>query len=148
MIFEAKNGKTFRGFPLNIYRFNLKVNESCYAIIMILDNGEEYILNHCNDVIECKKRCTFFNREYETKVHYIKVTRLSDNEFSYCLEDSRNNFKGNKSGTFKQNILDDKVDEFTIGASIYRPTHIEKSNKPKKETSLNDLYLSHISNIK
>ncbi len=151
MIFEANNEKTFRGFPLNKYRFNLEVNESCYAIRFVLDNGEEYILWHNSDEVACKKKCAWFNREYNTKVHYIKVTRVSDTDYQYSMShaNTRKAIHGTVSGIFKQE-QQQQFDDYTINPSYYKPTHVEKNRankKDKEDISLNDLYSNCVSSI-
>lgn len=149
MIFEARNGKTFKGWPISKYRYNLEVNESCYAIRMVLDNGEEYIVGHESDEVKCKKRCANFNKTFETKVHYIKVTRTSDEDYSYNVISAtpNRNRPGTTDGKFVQEVKD-QFDEFTINPSYYRPTNIEKTKeKDTSNLSLSELYSKHISNI-
>lgn len=140
MIFETKRGKVFRGIQINIYRYNLRINESCFAVRLVLDNEEEYILAHRSGKKKAAKACSNFNHIFGIKTHYIRVTRVSETEYEYevCATDPTRSIPGTPYGKFTQKLIDyydissyeryvhnkasipddyEKPDEFTIGAS-------------------------------
>lgn len=117
MIFEAKNGRVFKGFPIDKYHYKLNINESCYAVRFVLYNEEEYILAHCKTEKEAKIKCSNFNKNFKTKTHFIKVTRVSENKYEYdsCTTDVTKSQPGTPYGSFTQEPYVEDVGDFTIG---------------------------------
>lgn len=137
MIFEAKNGRVFKGFPINEYHYNLKIDHSCFAVRFVLDNEEEYILSHCKTEKEAKIKCSNFNKQFLTKTHYIKVTRVSETKYEYetCSDDITRSVPGTPYGSFTQEQSIEEIDDFTIGG---RYLYNKIRNNHKKE--INDEY--------
>lgn len=133
MIFESKNGKLFKGFPLTEFRYKLKINESCYAVRMVLYNEEEYILSQCKSIKEAKIRCDRYNKIFKTKTHFIKVTRVSDTKYEYeSCNDSGKLQPGTPYGSFNQsgNAIEE-IDDYTIGGRyIYNKSYLKDKEKP------------------
>lgn len=136
MLFEARHGNQFNGFPINKYRFNLGINESCFAIRMILDDEEEYILAHCSSMKRAKSKHRDFVKCLGIKTDIIKVTRVNGTQFEYeAQRKSSIPIIGTPYGKFKQSIsqkLD--IDDYTIGGRyLYEKIQVPLNKKAKLE---------------
>lgn len=148
MLFESRNGKQFIGWPITEYRYNLEVGTSCYAVRMVLDNEEEYVLGHCGKLSKCKYKCSCFNKSLQTKTHCVKVTRLSDTKYEYEVvrDDPYYNHKsipGNPYCTFEQKKVTAETDEFAIGYKRHKHTYKpENAEEPDEFTIGASYYVS------
>lgn len=137
MIFELCNYKQIKAFPINEYRYNLNVDESCFALRFVHD-GIEYVINAFKYSKKARSRCKDLLSRYGLKTRIVKVTRTSDTDYEY-----RELPKGSAVHSFKQDPIDqfaihgrrtklyipegaERPDEFTVGPSYYIPENGEK----------------------
>ena len=104
MYFELFKNKKIRAFPVNEYRYNIDVDESCYAVRFIYD-GVEYIIYVFNSSEKAFEKSTYINKKSGIVTDVIEVTRLSDTKYEYNKVSL-----GSINGTFEQ----EPIDQFAI----------------------------------
>lgn len=144
MLFEAKNGKVFRGIQIDQYDYNLDIDESCYAVRFVLYNEEEYILAHCESEKEAKIKCANFNKIFKTKTHFILVTRISETEYEYetCSTDPSKSLPGTPYGKFTQKQKIKHNSDYSIGSSYVYNHIVPKDYEKPDEFTVGASYLA------
>ena len=136
MYFEVCKNKKIRACPLKEYRYNLNVDESCYAVCFIFNNVEYTICKRMT-LDEANEASNDIHRKYGIGVDIITVTRVTETTYEYkrLFNDSKSKWN---YGTLEQEPFDqfaihgrnvklnipkdaEQPDEFTIGASYYVP---------------------------
>lgn len=139
MLFQTKNGKVIKGFPLYKYRYRIFVDEVCFAVRMILDNEEEYILYSSKSIEAVKSKRSYFNKKCKVKTNIIKVKRVSETKYEYeAYSDNIIQYKsGTPYGSFEQKNHNEHpdLDEFTIGSRhLYNKSYYEDKEQPDEFT--------------
>ena len=137
MLFEARNGKLFRGIQIDQYDYKLSIDDSCYAVRFVLDNEEEYILAHCESEKKAKIKCARFNSIFKTKTHFILVTRVSETEYEYevCSTDPSKSVPGTPYGKFTQSPKIKYNSDYSIGSRhVYSHTMPDGYEAPDEFT--------------